>query len=312
MSTNTSDFLQNKIINYLLRNSLFSPCPCYIALYTTPTTASGLETGKDVREISGSLGYKRVAASSIDQAALTTLGWGKTAAAVAGIIYPFLVSDGSATNIAQYDFPVSTGNWENITFSAIVSGSHDSTVGGSTVYFFGPIISENPIYVSTGEVVSIPVSSLSVRLSGGIYNYAADGMLNLVLNKRTFSGPGASIYAHLYHLLPTTDSDDFEYEVSAPGDYSPKYIAGTSGWTIPTPGVASGSTANSASLVFTGSATMEWGNIKAVTLETMGADFQSIPVLGANLFVSSLSGSKIMYAQDAFRFPAGWLRVYVV
>ena len=125
MSAKT-DFLENELIDHVLRNSAYTPpATVYLALFTTATADDGTGT-----EVSGG-SYARQAVT-------------------------FSAASGGATaNSAEILFPVATGNWGTITHGAI----YDALTAGNMLYHGALAASKT---INTGEQLRIPAGDLDL------------------------------------------------------------------------------------------------------------------------------------------------------
>ena len=108
-----SDFLENKLVDHLLRNTAYSmPATIYVGLYTaTPSDAGG------GTEVTGG-SYARV------QVGPSTTAWNATQGGTAGASSG---TGGQTANAADITFPAPTANWGTVThfgiFDAATSGN---------------------------------------------------------------------------------------------------------------------------------------------------------------------------------------------
>jgi hypothetical protein len=225
-----STYLENSLINHLLRNTSFaSPSPVYVALYTVSPT----ETRAGI-EVSGN-GYAR-----------------QTAA--------FTVSGSYASNTSLLTFPEATGNWGTV----IGVGIMDASTAGNML-FWGDI--DNATTINAGESYIINVGMLNIGLRGGARGGWGNGMpqqiLNHVLGNSSYSSPGTNVYIACGNSLVTDTSYTFVSwtEISTSGTgYARK--AATS-WYAPT----SGSTSNLSDVLFaTPPLGVTWGRITHVAV----------------------------------------------
>ena len=124
-----SDFLENKIIDHLLRNQAYTPpATVYVALYTSDPTDA--DTGT---EVSGG-SYARQAA-------------GLSAA-----------SGGASSNAADITFPTATADWGTITHV----GLRDALTGGNLL-MHSPLDASKT--VNNGDTFKINAGDLDVTVS---------------------------------------------------------------------------------------------------------------------------------------------------
>jgi len=126
MSLQKSNYLENAVVNHVLRNTpLTSPTTVYLALFTSDPGEAGSGT-----EVSGG-SYAR---QSVAFAA---------------------PSDGVVTNSGLVTFPAATAGWGTVTHVAIF----DALTSGNMLYY-GPMSVSK--LVSIGDVVTVAVGQLSV------------------------------------------------------------------------------------------------------------------------------------------------------
>ena len=124
-----SDFLENALINAVLRNTTYtSPATVYVSLYTTDPTDA--DTGT---EVSGG-SYARTA---------VTMG---------------APSNGVSTNSADVTFPTATASWGTVTHIGI----HDALTSGNLL-FHTPLDTSKTI--DSGDIFKITTGNLSVTLA---------------------------------------------------------------------------------------------------------------------------------------------------
>ena len=123
-----SDFLENKIIDHMLRNQAYTPpTAVYVALFTSPTDDAGGGT-----EVSGG-GYVRQAV---------------TLSAASG---------GASSNSADVTFPQATADWGTITHLALM----DAISGGEMLMH--TILDASKV-INNGDTFKINPSDLDVTL----------------------------------------------------------------------------------------------------------------------------------------------------
>ncbi len=131
--TDISDFLENALINHILRNVAYtSPANIYLALYTTDPTDA--DVGVEVAGVA----YTRFHIT------------GGTA-----FIAPV---NGVTSNGGNIVFPTAGGLWGTVTHVGI----RDNNIGGNLL-FHGPLTS--PRTVNNGDTFTLPTGNLSVTLS---------------------------------------------------------------------------------------------------------------------------------------------------
>lgn len=113
-----SDYLENKILDWLLRGQTFSPpATLYIGLHTVTPSDSGGGT-----EVSGG-SYARVAVTS------SLANWAGTQAAASTAVSSG--TSGTTSNNVAINFPAPTANWGVI----VGFGIYDAATGGNLLWF---------------------------------------------------------------------------------------------------------------------------------------------------------------------------------
>lgn len=124
-----SDFLENELLDHVLRNSAYvPPATVYVALFTTPTTDAGGGT-----EVSGG-SYARTAV---------------TFAAAAG---------GACSNSGAVTFPTATVSWGTVTHLAVM----DAAAAGNTLWQ-GPMAASKTVGI--GDTFSLAIGQLTCSLA---------------------------------------------------------------------------------------------------------------------------------------------------
>jgi len=132
-----SDFLENTIIDHILRNQSYTPAATvYVALFTADT---GLESDSPTAEVSGG-SYARQAA-------------GLSAA-----------SGGASSNAGEISFPQATGDWGTVTHVALVDHQTNSNWGTDVhVLMWSPLDASKT--VNSGDTFKISAGDLDVTVS---------------------------------------------------------------------------------------------------------------------------------------------------
>lgn len=133
MSNAASDYLENKVLDHVLRYSTApytAPSTVYVGLFTAST---GLETNSPSAEVSGN-GYARKS-----------------------ITFGAAASGSSASN-ATVTFDAATGTWGTITHVAIM----DASTSGN-VLFWGAVTTSKTI--ESGDTFQISSGNLTISLS---------------------------------------------------------------------------------------------------------------------------------------------------
>lgn len=127
-----SDYLENKLIDWLFRGQAFTPpATMYIALLTATTD----DDGSPLTEVSGG-SYARVAVTG------SLANWAGTQSA--GSTVASSGASGTTSNNNAVTFPAPTANWGNITHFAIMDAS-----SSGNVLFYGALTT--PKTVNNGD-----------------------------------------------------------------------------------------------------------------------------------------------------------------
>lgn len=127
-----SDYLENALINHVLRNTALSaPASVLVALFTTNPLDDASGT-----EVSGG-SYAR-------QTVSTTGGWNAP-------------SGGATANTADITFPVASSGWGTVTHFGIYDA------GGTNLLFHGALTASK--LVASGDTFRFPASSLTITLA---------------------------------------------------------------------------------------------------------------------------------------------------
>jgi hypothetical protein len=141
-----SDYLENKIIDWLFRGVAFTPpTGLYVALFTTNDN----DANSSAVEVSGG-SYARV------NLAPSTTNWAATNGATT-TTNPSSGTGGTTSNNAAITFPTPTGNWGTITGVGIF----DASTSGNLL-FYGALTASQ--VVNTGNPFSFPISALSNQI----------------------------------------------------------------------------------------------------------------------------------------------------
>lgn len=264
MTNGMSDYLQNTIINHVIRNTITSAgSSTWLALYTSNPTRA--DTGTEVT--SGS-GYAR---AFIKQQVGTDPPWVLSGDGAGGTL---------AYNSYRIDFPTPTGDWGTITHW----GLRDASVGGN-LYYYGELTTGSGLIHSGNDVIIFP-GRLELTYPGA---YLSANILNHFLNNISYTTPGSSVYGALYFTMPSS-SGSGGIEVSGSGYNRPQII----NWSAP----SSGSTQNiSGSIVFCTNATGSWSG------EVAGMCLQDAPTGGNILYrFSTIYGASIYLVREGDKF----------
>lgn len=170
MAGSISDYLENKLLDHVLKNDAFAvPTNIYIAL----STADPLDDGSGLAEPSGN-GYARVVCNAWDAAASRAIA-----------------------NTGAVEFAEATGNWGSITHFAIF----DAITGGNFLAH-GDLAASKTI--GAGDDASFAAGDLDVSLnSGGVSDYLANKLLDHVFKTTSYSQP-----TNIYVALATATIND--------------------------------------------------------------------------------------------------------
>jgi len=142
---NMSDYLENKLVDFLFRGGSFTPpATLYVALCTSSVSDSS--TGSTISEVSGG-NYARVAITSNTTNWYTTNGNNNaTSSGTNG-------TTGNATTIS----------WNSVTWTATVTDIAicDASTGGN-VLFFGTLAASKA--VASGDSISFAANSLTLQI----------------------------------------------------------------------------------------------------------------------------------------------------
>jgi hypothetical protein len=191
-----SNYLENKIIDHVLRNTAYTTpgTSIYIAAFTTMPTDAGGGT-----EVSGG-SYARVQVTA----------WNAPASRA--------TYNTNAINFAQ-----ATANWGTV----LGIGIFDNSTGGNLL-FYGTFTASKAI--NSGDTLSIAAGDLDISLGGAYSNYLAHALLSHILRNTSYTSPGTSVYSALYTTDPTVA--DTGTEVTG-GSYARKQITA---WDSPADG----------------------------------------------------------------------------
>lgn len=138
-----SDYLENKIVDHLLRGTAYTaPTTVYVGLLT----ASANDTGGGTEVTGGS--YARVAVTS------GTAAWNGTHGTTTGASSG---TDGTVENAATIAFPTPSVSWGNVTHW----GVYDAASGGNLL-FYGVLTVAKTINI--GDAVSFAAGALSLQI----------------------------------------------------------------------------------------------------------------------------------------------------
>lgn len=195
MSVHMSNYLENKCLDLILRNTAYSPAATvYMGLFTAFTTG---DDGDTFTEVSGG-SYARTACT-----------WDAASAR-------------ATANSADIVFPAASGSWGTITYA----GVFDASSGGNLLFWF-PLSSS--ISVNSGETLTVAAGAATIAIGGSLATYAANAFLNRVLRNASWTA-----ISTVYAALLTAFTDDTTYtEVSGSnyGRTSASFAAASAGAT---------------------------------------------------------------------------------
>jgi len=140
MAGSKSDYLEKKILDYLLGNVTdFRSSTVYIALSTA--AYSDASTGASMTEVSNSNAYARVAVTN------DATNW----PAATG------TSPASKSNGAAFTFPAATGSWGTVTSFYIVDSG---TYGAGNVLYGGDLTASKAI--ASGDTATFASSAITI------------------------------------------------------------------------------------------------------------------------------------------------------
>ena len=138
-----SDYLENKILDHILRATAFTaPASVHVGLLT----AAPSDTGGGV-EVSGG-GYARVAVTS------GTAAWNNTQGNTTGASTG---ADGTIENAAVVTFPTPTAGWGTVTHFAV----YDAATAGNLLFYAALTTAKT---INTGDAVSFAAGALSLQI----------------------------------------------------------------------------------------------------------------------------------------------------
>lgn len=139
-----SNFLENKIIDWLFRGQTYTPpAGLFVGLLSAAPSDSGGGT-----EISGN-GYAR------QNLAPTLTNWAGTQSA--GSTTTSSGTSGTTSNNAAVTFPTPTASWGTVSHFGI----YDSVTGGNLMFYGALTIAKT---INQGDTVTFPIAALSVQI----------------------------------------------------------------------------------------------------------------------------------------------------
>lgn len=135
--SNMSDYLENKVIDHILRNQAYTPpATVYLALFTADT---GLEANNPTAEVSGGSYARQAIALSA-------------------------ASGGTTSNSADVTFPTATANWGTITHVAIVDHATNTTWGTNVNVLMWAALTASKT-VNSGDVIRFLTGEVDVSFA---------------------------------------------------------------------------------------------------------------------------------------------------
>lgn len=139
-----SDYLENKLIDFLLRGQTFTaPTGLYVGLLTAAPSDTGGGT-----EVSGNAYARQNLAPSLTNWAGTQAAASTTASSG---------TSGTTSNNVAITFPTPTASWGTVT----AFGVYDALSGGNLLFYGNLNIAKT---INQGDTVTFPISSLSFQI----------------------------------------------------------------------------------------------------------------------------------------------------
>jgi hypothetical protein len=133
-----SDYMENLVIDHLLRAQAYSPVTVYVALFTAET---GLEANNPTAEVS-----------------FTGTAYARQAAGLGA------ASGGASSNAADITFPTATASWGTVTHVALVDHATNVTWGTNVnVLMWSPLDASKA--VGSGDTFKINAGDLDVTVT---------------------------------------------------------------------------------------------------------------------------------------------------
>lgn len=147
-----SNYLENKLIDWLFRGVAFTPpTHLYIALLTS--APSDVDTGATIAELTSTGGYAR---TILDP---STTNWAATNG-LTTTTNPSSGTGGTTANNVAINFPQASANWSGVvTHFAIVDSA---TIGAGNVLFYAPLAVSKT--VTNQDTFSFPISQLTAQI----------------------------------------------------------------------------------------------------------------------------------------------------
>lgn len=139
-----SDYLENKIIDWLLRGQTFTP-PANV--FVGLLTAAPSDTGGGTEVIGGS--YARVSVAG------SLANWAGTQAAASTVASSG--TSGTTSNNAAITFPTPSASWGTVTHFAV----YDASSAGNLLFYAALTTSK---VINSGDSVSFPAASLTFQI----------------------------------------------------------------------------------------------------------------------------------------------------
>lgn len=144
-----SNYLENKLIDHLLRTTTFSqPSVIAIALCTSAPTRS--DNGSTIDEVPDANGYARQTLNPSNSNWAATQGG--TSGASSG-------TSGQTSNAIDVEFDAATGNWGTVSHIAVCDSA---TWGAGNLLFYGELPS--PLAIEGGDQATVDAGTLTLTI----------------------------------------------------------------------------------------------------------------------------------------------------
>ena len=139
-----SDYLENKVVDYIFRAQAFTaPAALYVALYTAAPSDAGGGT-----EVTGN-NYARV------NLAPSLANWAGTQAAASTTVSSG--TSGTTSNNSTITFPTPSASWGTV----IAFGIFDASTAGNLLFYGTLTVSKT---INSGDTVTFAAASLSIQI----------------------------------------------------------------------------------------------------------------------------------------------------
>lgn len=248
-----TDYAENALIDFIRGQTLTLPASWYVALGTAADDTS-------FTEVAGT-SYARTAITRSLANFSGTQGAGTTAASTG-------TSHETRNNVAVTTPTAGAGGWT----AATKMGIFDAASGGNC-WFYGDLGSTVTVTSGNSYTFAINTLAFTLGLTGGLSDYAANKLIDLIWRAQAFTWPATS-YVRLVTTTPTNAAGGVE--VSSGNAYARVALASSlaalsgtqaAGTTVASSGT-SGRTSNNAALTYP-TPTGAWGTVTHA--ETMDA-----------------------------------------